>query len=304
MSLAPIDLSLLPVPDIVEVIDFETLYSDRKEKLISLYPTDQQETVRQTLALDSEPIAIVLQENAYREMLLRQRINDAARAVMLPFSKGADLDNLASNFEVERLTITPADDTTTPPTPAVMEQDASLLDRTQQAFEGLSVAGPRAAYESHARSADGRVADAKAITPEPCEVVVSVLAIAGDGTAPADLLDIVRTVLSDEDVRPLGDRLTVQAAAIMPYTIKATIYLDPGPEAEPIMQAAQAGVNKYKTTQQRIGRDVNRSAITAALHAEGVKKVVIDEPATDIAIDDTQAAYCTGIEIINGGVGG
>lgn len=299
-----IDLSRLPAPNVVEAIDFETLYAERKEKLISLYPADQQDAIRSTLALDSEPIAIVLQENAYREMNLRQRINDASRAVMLPFSKGTDLDNLAANFEVERLIVKPADETTVPPTPAVMEEDPYFVERSQQAFEGLSVAGPRGAYAFHAHSADGRVADAKAISPDPCDVVVSILATEGDGTAPADLLDIVRDALNDEDVRPVADRVTVQSAEIVTYTIKATIYLDAGPEAEPILQAAVAGADKYRDTKRRIGRDVNRSAIIAALHAEGVKKVNLEFPPEDIPISDTQASYCTGVEIINGGVGG
>lgn len=299
-----IDLSRLPVPDIVEVIDFETIYAERKAKFISLYPADKQAEVAKTLDLDSEPIAITLQENAYREVVWRQRVNDAARSVMLAYANGNDLDQLAANFEVERLVVTPADDTTSPPTPAVMEQDASLTDRAQSAFEGLSVAGPREAYKFHARSADGRVADASAITPAPCEVVVTVLSNIGDGTAPADLVDKVVAALNDEDIRPLGDRLTVQGATIVPYTIGMTIYIDQGPEAEPILQAAQESVDAYRNEQRRLGRDVNTSAIIAAGHVEGVKKVVLTNPPADIPINDTQAAYCTGVDIINGGASG
>ncbi len=40
-----------------------------------------------TLALE-EPIVKLLQENAYREVILRQRVNDAAKAVMLAYSTG------------------------------------------------------------------------------------------------------------------------------------------------------------------------------------------------------------------------
>ncbi|MDB0554564.1 baseplate assembly protein, partial [Ralstonia solanacearum] len=98
--------------------------------------------VRATLALESEPVTKLLQENAYRELVWRQRVNDAARAVMLAFAEGDDLEQLAANFDVQRLTITPADDSTVPPTPAVMEGDDSLRERAQEAFEGLSVAGP------------------------------------------------------------------------------------------------------------------------------------------------------------------
>ncbi|MGF2506858.1 baseplate assembly protein, partial [Ralstonia pseudosolanacearum] len=40
---------------------------------------------------------------------------------------------------------------------------------------------------------------------------------------------------------------------------------------------------------------------TAALHVEGVEKLVLHEPAEDIALDLTQAGYCTGVDIVNGG---
>ncbi|MCS0770132.1 contractile injection system protein, VgrG/Pvc8 family [Escherichia coli] len=56
-----------------------------------------------------------------------------------------------------------------------MESDEALRLRVPAAFEGLSVAGPTAAYEFHARSADGRVADASATSPAPAEVVLTVL---------------------------------------------------------------------------------------------------------------------------------
>jgi phage-related baseplate assembly protein len=78
----------------------------------------------------------LLQENAYREVIWRQRVNEAARAVMLAYAAGADLDQIGGNYNVERLVITPADDTTLPPTPAVMESDTDYRLRIQQALRG------------------------------------------------------------------------------------------------------------------------------------------------------------------------
>jgi len=296
-----IDLSLLPAPTVVEALDYEAILAERKAYFVSLHPAGEQDAVRATLELESEPINKLLQENAYRELVWRQRVNDAALAVMLPFAKGKDLDNLVANFHVKRLTVLPADDTTVPPTRAVMESDEALRERAQEAWEGLSVAGPAKAYEFYARSADGRVADARATSPAGAEVVVSVLSHLGDGGADESLLQIVYAALSGEDTRPLADRLKVQSAAIVPYRIRATAYLAPGPAAEPILDAALKQASRYTTARRRIGRDINRSAITAALHVEGVEKLVLAEPATDIPLDLTQASYCTGVEIINGG---
>jgi phage-related baseplate assembly protein len=294
-------LSSLPAPDIVEVIDFETIYAERKAAFLAFYPADQRAEVQAALALESEPIAKLLQESAYREIIWRQRVNDAARAVMLSFARGTDLDQIAGNFNVQRLVVTPANNNAFPPTPAVMESDDALRERTLQAFEGLSVAGPRNAYVFHARSADGRVADASAISPAPTEVVVSILSIAGDGAAPADLLHTVEVALNDEDIRPVGDRLLVQSAEIVHYTIDASLYLDQGPEAEPILREAARRADAYRNTLRRLGRHINRSAIIAALHVEGIKRVDLHSPAQDIVISPAQAAYCEAVTIRNGG---
>ncbi len=271
--MAVIDLSQLPAPQIVDVPDFETLLAERKAEFVALHPKDEQEAVIRTLELESEPATKLLQENAYRELLLRQRINEAAQAVMVAYAMGGDLDQLAANYNVTRLTVTPADNDAVPPVAAVMESDEALRLRVPAAFEGLSVAGPTAAYEFHARSADGRVADASATSPAPAEVVLTVLSREGDGTAEKDLLDVVEKALNSENVRPVADRLTVRSAEIIPYRVEATIFLYPGPEAEPVMAAAKASLQKYIASQTRLGRDIRRSAIFAALHVEGVQRV-------------------------------
>ncbi|MFZ5246857.1 baseplate assembly protein [Enterobacter bugandensis] len=296
-----IDLSQLPPPVVVEPLDFETLFAQRKAAFIAMYPEDEQEEIARTLELESEPITMLLEENCYRELLLRQQVNEAARAVMLAYSTDSDLDNLAVNFNVERLTIQEEDDSVTPPIEAVMESDPDLRTRTQQAFEGLSVAGPTAAYEFWGRSADGRVADISAVSPTPACVTISVLSREGDGTASDDLLSVVAAALNDEEVRPVADRVTVQSAEIVPYQIDATLYIYPGPEAEPVRQASEQQLQAYIAAQNRLGRDIRLSAIYAALHVEGVQRVELAQPVADIVLSDYQASHCTEYTITVGG---
>lgn len=264
--------------------------------IIAAYPEGQQQAIAAALELESEPLTVLAQVIAYRELMLRQVINDGAAACMLSHSTGGDLDNLAANNNTERLTIVEETDTTD----AVMESDAALRLRAQSAFEGLSVAGPTGAYEYFAKSASGKVADVKASSPAPAEVVVSVLSAEGDGTASDELIATVNAKLSDESVRPVGDRLTVQSAEIISYDINATLYLYPGPESEPIVNAAEASLQKWLKSQWRIGLDVARSAILAALHVQGVQRVELDLPER-LIISDTQAARCASVTITRGG---
>lgn len=293
-----IDLSQLPVPTIIEALDFETILTDVKALMVAAFPEDQRASVAAALTLESEPLTIIAQAMAYRELMLRQRINEGAAACMLSHATGDDLDNIAANLDTERLVITEATDTAD----AVTESDEALRLRAQAAFEGMSVAGPSAAYEYFARSASGQVADARATSPSPAEVVVAVLSTEGDGTASALLLDAVAAAVNDEEVRPLGDRVTVQSAEIVEYAIDATLYLYPGPESEPIINAAMASLKAFLAdNDKKIGRDIVRSAISAALHVQGVQRVVINTPAADIRIDNTQAARNTGYTVDNGG---
>ncbi|MFB4579975.1 baseplate assembly protein [Enterobacter hormaechei] len=286
--MATVDLAQLPPPQIIEVLDFEVILADVKAVMIAAFPDEQQASVAAALKLESEPLTILAQVIAYRELMLRQRINEGAAACMLSHSVSTDLDNLAGNLNTERLVRIPATETTD----AEMESDTALRLRAQSAFEGLSVAGPTGAYEYFAKSASGKVADARATSPSPAVVVVSILSTEGDGTASDELIATVNDTLSADDKRPVADRLTVQSAEIVNYEIEALLYLYPGPESEPILSAADDALRAWLAEQGKIGRDVARSAIMAALHVQGVQRVVLLNPPEDIVIDDTQAARC------------
>jgi len=297
----PIDISRLPKPNVIEELDFETILEQRKQKLLSLVPEDRREEVEETLALETEPLTIELQENAYRELVWRRRVNQAATAGMLAYAEDEDLDNLVANFETERLMVDPGDPDAIPPVPPTYESNEKLRLRSQQSWEGLSVAGPTKAYEYHALSADGRVADAKAESPSPCYVAVTLLSTEGDGTTSAEVIEAVESALMAEDTRPVGDRLTVQSATIIDYQVDATLYVYPGPEQEPILDAAEASLEKYISEQRRIGRDIRISALHAALHVEGVQRVEIAQPSEDLVITNTEAGHCTDINLSIGG---
>jgi len=168
------------------------------------------------------------------------------------------------------------------------------------AFEGLSTAGPRNAYIFHARAADGRIADASAESPSPAVAVVTVQSALGDGTADTALLEVVRAYLNDEDRRPVADRLTVQSAQILPYQIKAQLFLSTlGPESELILAAAEQKLLSFVHQRRRLGLQVSESAVHAALHVEGVRKVELDNW-QDINASMAQAPFCTAVELSQG----
>lgn len=292
-----VDLSKLPAPDVLEEIDFESLLAERKAKFISLYPEDEQAYWTARLAMEAEPIVKLLEENCYLQMLERQRINNAAKATMLAYATGTDLDVLAANFNVQRLVIQQEDLTARPPLAEIKESDDDLRLRTQLAFEGLSVAGPRSAYVFHALSAHAEVGDVSVVSPQPAQVVVTVLSRIGKGVPSEAVLKAVRDKLNDESVRPIADRVTVQAATIQDYQIRARLYMLKGPEYEPIKLQAQKRLTTYTEERRRLGRDITLSGIYASLHIEGVQRVELLEPTQNIILNNNQAGYCTNINI-------
>jgi len=88
-SFTPIDLSKLPAPDVIETLDFESLLTDYINDFVARNPN-------YATLLESDPAIILMQVVAYREMLLRARINEAAKANMLAYATKGDLDNLAA----------------------------------------------------------------------------------------------------------------------------------------------------------------------------------------------------------------
>ena len=177
-----VDLSRLPAPAVVELLSYEQILA---AMLADLRDRDPQFTA----LTESDPAFKLLQVCAYREMLVRQRCNEAARAVMLAYAIGTDLDHLGALLGVTRLQLDPGDPINSiPPT---MESDTEFRRRIQLAPEGFSVAGPEGAYIFHALSADPDVLDASATSPTPGEVVVTVLSRQGDGAPSAPLVAAV-----------------------------------------------------------------------------------------------------------------
>lgn len=287
-----IDLSRLPPPSVVPQTDFETRYEAKRAQLLALFPPF-------SALVESDPAIKLLQADSYDEQVLAAAFNDAARQMLIAFAYGANLDHLAALYAVERLEITPANPVTG--AAAALESDDELRRRVLLAPHSFSVAGPERAYVYHAVSASGDVLDASATSPEPGQVVVAVLSRTGDGTAPPETLAAVEAVLLNDQVRPLTDWVIVQSADIQPFNILAQLWLYAGPDPDLILATALSSLNTFLATARRLGRDIPRSAIIAALHVAGVQRVELAQPAADQVFTMLQAGHCVDIDVTIGG---
>ncbi|WP_375592114.1 baseplate J/gp47 family protein [Chitiniphilus eburneus] len=284
--MAQIDPAQLPAPALVETIEFEAYLAQRKAEVLAALPEAQRAAVADVLALESEPMTVLLITTAYHEMTLRQHVNEAAVATMLVRAGGADLDNRAADYGVSRLLISPGDPSAVPPVPPEWESDERLRLRAQMALEGLSVAGSRGAYLFHALSASADVADAQIHSPAGGDVHVYVLDRRGDGIPDAALRDTVQAALSAETVRPLCDRVEVKPAVPIATVIHALLEFEDGGEAlSGGLEGARARIDALLLAKRRLNGPLARSALDAALHIAGVRRVQLLAPAEDLLCD-------------------
>ncbi|MFJ3259843.1 baseplate J/gp47 family protein [Pseudomonas sp. NPDC086581] len=285
--MSSIDLSNLPAPPLIESLDYETIYQQQL--------ADFRRAMGEgwSAPLESDPIVKLLEVVAYRELLLRARVNDAARGVMLAYAVDGDLDQIGAGYDVARLLIDPGDPQAIPPRQPVYESNVDFRRRIQLSFEGYTTAGSMASYVFHGLGASADVADISAVSPIPGSVTVYVLGREGTGKASDTLLAVVAAGLNAEHIRPLTDRVTVQSASIVNYRIVAELVMLPGPDSAVVLAAAQSAIANYTREQHALSRDITLSGVYHALHQPGVQRVNLTSPNKNLVIGPGEASYCT-----------
>lgn len=264
--MATIDFSSIPDPEIIEELDYETILAAMIADLQARDPS-------YTEILESDPGIKILEVAAARELILRQRVNDALQATLLRYALGGDLGNLAAFYGVTRLE---------------GEDDESLRLRTIERIMGSSTAGGAAWYRYQALTASPLVKDAAVSSPNPGEVLVSILSTQGDGTPSSGLLSTVNTVLQGDTVRVITDVVTVAGATINTVPVTAQVYLYPDTPIE-VFNGLQAKLTAAFAEASGLGWDVTRSWLIAQLHPAGVQRVSLTAPAADVVCGPTQA---------------
>ena len=250
------DLTQLPPPEVVENLDFETILQVHRADLLARYPE-----AAAVIDLESEPLNKLLQAHAYRELLYRQRVNEAARAHLLAFATGADLDHKAAFYGLTRLD---------------GESDERLRARVQLRIKSLAGNGTREAYELTAMTASQNVRDARATQPFPGRV--HLLLWCHDAAQAEATLATVLAAINADDGRPLGVPVTVALARARAINITAAIAREAGAPAD-LAQRLVVTLADALAAYARLGRDVPRSWITARLHTAQVAAVRFPDPA-------------------------
>lgn len=265
-----LDVSRLPPFQLVEA-DYEAILA---ETLASLQARFAAEGIDYDVGhLETDPLAILIQENAYRELLERQAINDAGRSLTLAYASGAVLDHLAATlFPIVGIRRLPG------------ETDARFRQRIALAPEAKSP-GTLGGYEYQALTASLGVRDALALNHASGVVApgeIRLQLVLEKDAVEADVLAAVRAAVFDRDVKLASDVLSVLAATPVPYDVEAVIEIARGPDPALVMAEIQKRLAVYAEDRRRAGRVVALSGLDAALHAPAVERVVRILPAADV----------------------
>ena len=311
----------LPDPQIVETLSYDQV-------LAALITDFKARDTGYDALLFSDPAIKLLEVAAYREVILRQRINDAFKATLLGLATGNDLDNLADFYNVSRNT---------------GETDIALRARVVEKIKGSSTGGGASWYRYQALTSDNRVQDSLVTSPASGQVQVVILTnegstirtaggtaldavgllygitrledpsletdddyrerirtaalgTSGDGTASSHLINSVDTKLQADDVRVITDVLTVVSANIVQTDVTANIYLYPDTPSS-VLTGLEDSIRTDFTNEGGLGWNLSRSWLIKKLHLGGVQRVELTSPATDLDIDDSSAAALGSISI-------
>lgn len=146
--------------------------------------------------------------------------------------------------------------------------DNHYRERIRLAPSGFTTAGTAGAYSYFAKSASANVADVKVISDQEAGTVLLVICEAHGADPSEATLQEVFTAVTADDVKPLGDKVSVSGPSPVEYGIELTYYCSKAEESETVQAIEGAGgaIEQYREWQNSvIGRDINPDRLRAYL---------------------------------------
>jgi len=319
-------LNQLAEPEIVNVEQFEPLLAEFKAEVLAYVAARdpaKAERLAESLDNDSELLTMVLEAFTVRLQTHERKYNARIKQLLAWWATGSNLDARGADLGLERRTISPGDPNAFPPVDPVLEEDAdfrlryylaphapaagsrlhyrreamTLGERAKVTVEAPEAGKVVVTYTFEADSNVAKVKDANGRQTAPGQVAVTVLSREGNGTPSAELLAAEVAHFARDDVRPETDLVTVQAATIKPYKIRAIAYISPGPDSQLTKVAAETALAAYAASRHRLGGYVDPSRIDYELHAAGAERLELLEPLVPIEGAAHEAPYCTEIAV-------
>jgi len=316
--------SLLPPMQVLQSIDTEQIIVDRMTRLVQIWASYDPPNAAQydVGATEFDPIRINQELNAYFELLVRDRVNQATRAITLVYAVGGDLDAIGSRYPYGM-----------PRNPG--ETDTAYRQRIWLSPNILSLNGPgQGTYESYvfwAMSApqfpgELPIKHASALTkpgtgnvyivlisdvPIPSTWKVSIdkntwtLACGADPTPTSNQIEAVYEYITEPNTarKGLTDIINVIPPKVTQTDIKVQLWLFPGVDPAAMMQEISDAVFQLVLAIRWLGADLTTLSLEGALAQVGVYRTNIISPSTDVVVGIDGVVNVKTITLINMGFG-
>lgn len=280
----PIDLSNLTTPGVIETVSYASILDQAIEDLKLRFAIAG--VTYDVGNLETDPAKILVEVSSAREIIVRQRINDAAKANLIAYATGSDLDHLAAFYDVTRL---------------AGENDIQLRARVVLAIQARSPGGSSYWYKQAALRADTRIKDVVVYRETFWPIIhVAVLSSLDGGVPDQAMLDAVTAEIMSDRVRLLNDTIIVEAAVTQTVDITADIWLLPDASAT-IIDILEPHLRYVWQEESGVGFDLEISWLESRLHVEGVKKVVVTSPSASIINSEGSATALGTVTLTNRG---
>lgn len=224
---------------------------------------------------------VYFQTESHAEIPAGESSVDVAAECMTSGVAGNDLEVGEINILVDPVPYVAKVANTEPTTGgADIEDDDTLKDRIYIAPSKYSVAGPEESYRYWVKTYNSNISDVLIYSDDPVDVVIEF--IMNDGELPSESMLLgVQKFLSDEQIRPLTDRVTVKAPETVEYKVNVKYFVNQSDlkKVDTIKTAVNTAVDDYIQWQRsKIGRDINPSQLIQQMVSAGAKRVEVALP--------------------------
>ena len=277
---------------VLQEIDTEDILSARMQRLKALWASYDPPLAAQydVEGLEFDPIKINQEASTYFELMLRDRVNQAARSVTLAYAIGSDLDAIATRYPggIPRLE---------------GESDDRYRRRIWLSPNTLSPHGTAEAYEYWALTALPALRDVTAIRHVAHDYYPTILITCLMGAEYADpkpsqeQLVIIRSYIQSLSRQGLTDVISVNPPKVKEIEYVIDVYLYPGSSPDQVLTKIEGNLEKLILDQYWLGHDHNHTAIHAACALSGVHHIHVVEPAEDVNVDLDWIVKVTGVTL-------
>lgn len=176
------------------------------------------------------------------------------------------------------------------------EDDEALRERTRQAPESFSTAGPDGSYAFWTKTASPAIVDVAVYSPTPGVVHIRPL-LEGGELPNGQLIEEIEKILNEKNRRPLTDKVEVIEPEQVEYNINVKYYINSNDaEQENTLKAAvEKSIREDYVLWQKsaLGRDIDPNQLVYFMRGAGAGRIEVTEPVYTEIIKDTSISAAT-----------